>query len=178
MAIPRHGLVLCCHGWDLLTGAMYPAGTLSSCPGSLAPQRKGNTRARANPPVAALPWGWHWGGGKPLVYGGALSQGTRVGAEPGMGDKGLGGGCRGLGYKQCSLVSVTGVRFPGVGVLPGVPTGAGVKPKGPGKFPRSPGDTGVEGGCRAGSSSAFILILPGLAPAHHLGRSPTGHMGK
>ncbi|NWV30938.1 ELN protein, partial [Grantiella picta] len=26
-----------------------------------------------------------------------------------------------------------GVRFPGVGVLPGVPTGAGVKPKAPGR---------------------------------------------
>ncbi|NWH21780.1 ELN protein, partial [Grus americana] len=26
-----------------------------------------------------------------------------------------------------------GVRFPGVGVLPGVPTGAGVKPKVPGR---------------------------------------------
>ncbi|NWS21891.1 ELN protein, partial [Pachyramphus minor] len=30
-------------------------------------------------------------------------------------------------------LSAAGIRFPGVGVLPGVPTGAGVKPKAPGR---------------------------------------------
>uniref|UniRef100_A0A663MQG3 Uncharacterized protein n=1 Tax=Athene cunicularia TaxID=194338 RepID=A0A663MQG3_ATHCN len=52
-------------------------------------------------------------------------------------------------------VSAAGVRFPGVGVLPGVPTGAGVKPKGPGRSPPSPGDTTVEGGSGAGFSPSF-----------------------
>lgn len=44
------------------------------------------------------------------------------------------------------LVSAAGVRFPGVGVLPGVPTGAGVKPKAPGRAPRSPWNTEVGSG--------------------------------
>lgn len=30
------------------------------------------------------------------------------------------------------LCSTPGIRFPGVGVLPGVPTGTGIKAKGPG----------------------------------------------
>lgn len=54
------------------------------------------------------------------------------------------------------LLCAPGVRFPGVGVLPGVPTGAGVKPKAPGRSPQPPWNTGV------GS---------GLAPAWHLSPS-------
>lgn len=61
-------------------------------------------------------------------------------------------------------VSAAGVRFPGIGVLPGVPTGAGVKPKGPGRSQQSPGDTGA--------SPALIPNLQGLAPAHPLGSQP------
>lgn len=33
------------------------------------------------------------------------------------------------------LLCLVGLRYPGVGVLPGVPTGTGVKPKAPGMFP-------------------------------------------
>lgn len=61
-------------------------------------------------------------------------------------------------------VSAAGVRFPGIGVLPGVPTGAGVKPKGPGRSPQSPGDTGA--------SPALVPSMQGLAPAHPLGSQP------
>lgn len=48
------------------------------------------------------------------------------------------------------LFALSGARFPGIGVLPGVPTGAGVKPKAPGMWdspitlsPLCPGLSGV-----------------------------------
>lgn len=40
------------------------------------------------------------------------------------------------------LFAPSGARFPGVGVLPGVPTGAGVKPKAPGMLPAGLGTHG------------------------------------
>lgn len=59
------------------------------------------------------------------------------------------------------LVSAPGVRFPGVGVLPGVPTGAGVKPKGPGRSPQPSWNAGVGSG-----------LAPARPPAHPLGPQP------
>ncbi|NXO41931.1 ELN protein, partial [Locustella ochotensis] len=57
-----------------------------------------------------------------------------------------------------------GVRFPGVGVLPGVPTGAGVKPKAPGRSPQSLWNTGSGAtpwgrGDRASSSQVLTPLL-------------------
>ncbi|NWW58653.1 ELN protein, partial [Ifrita kowaldi] len=61
-----------------------------------------------------------------------------------------------------------GVRFPGVGVLPGVPTGAGVKPKGPvpgagAAQPRQSGPTPWGRGDRASSSQVLTPLSPLLS---------------
>lgn len=145
--MPWGELVPCCHEWDPL------------CPGDAGRLALGYP---SKPRGVRVP--------SPRVQGLVLSQRwvTRIWE--------LGAGVSGTSNTRvphCAHlappVSATGVRFPGVGVLPGVPTGAGVKPKGPGRSPPFPGDAGVEGGSRAGSSSALIPILLGLAPAHHLG---------
>ncbi|NXA54604.1 ELN protein, partial [Nothocercus julius] len=56
-----------------------------------------------------------------------------------------------------------GVRFPGVGVLPGVPTGAGVKPKAPGMF-SAVGFTGLGGfgGQQPGVPLGYPIKAPKL----------------
>lgn len=78
-----------------------------------------------------------------------------------------------LGAHLPPSVSAAGVRFPGVGVLPGVPTGAGVKPKGPGRSPPSPEQVGWRAGPGlALSSFALIPIVLGLAQTHPWGSQP------
>lgn len=49
------------------------------------------------------------------------------------------------------LFVLSGARFPGIGVLPGVPTGAGVKPKAPGMW------------------DSLVTLSPGLSGAGNLG---------
>lgn len=59
------------------------------------------------------------------------------------------------------LVSAAGVRFPGVGVLPGVPTGAGVKPKAPGMALSPLGTLGwVQGWLQLGTSAYPLRSQP------------------
>ncbi|NXF77775.1 ELN protein, partial [Sclerurus mexicanus] len=75
-----------------------------------------------------------------------------------------------------------GVRFPGVGVLPGVPTGAGVKPKAPGRSPQSPGNTWLQL-CSpiplelapAHPLASLPYRAPGQVLTHHLLSSPGGY---
>ncbi|NWH33315.1 ELN protein, partial [Chloropsis hardwickii] len=65
------------------------------------------------------------------------------------------------------VVPGAGVRFPGVGVLPGVPTGVGVKPKAPGRSPQSPWNTGwghavgqrEQGQQQSGANHPFSSLL-------------------
>lgn len=165
---------------------MHPAGTPSSSVGSLP-----LPKAQAAPGLEqTLHWQLCPGGAVWLAQGGpSKSPGMNVSCPRVQGlvlsqrwvtriwELGAGvSGTSNTTMPHCGhlapLVSAAGVRFPGVGVLPGVPTGAGVKPKGPGRSLQSPGDTGVEGGSWAGSSSALISILLGLAPAHPLGSQP------
>lgn len=136
------------------------------------PQITGNPRAGANPSPAALPGGGCEAAGtgsegpsKPPGNEGTLFQGTRGSAEPemGAGDAGLSGTSDTTPPHRARLtplVSAAGVRFPGVGVLPGVPTGAGVKPKVPGRSPRCPG--GHWGG---GQVQGWLQLCPHPHPA-------------
>nr|XP_025037239.1 elastin-like [Pelodiscus sinensis] len=49
-----------------------------------------------------------------------------------MGPFGVGVEWRGPAFTWFPLRCIVGLRYPGIGVLPGVPTGTGVKAKGPG----------------------------------------------
>lgn len=170
------------HSWVPCTLQAPQVPLWAACPSPKHRQPQGWSKPFTGSSAQGVRCGWHRGGPAspwgmkvpcPRVQGLVLSQRwvTRI-WELGAGVSGTSNTTMPHYGHLAPLVSAAGVRFPGVGVLPGVPTGAGVKPKGPGRSLQSPGDTGLEGGSWAGSSSALISILLGLAPAHPLGSQP------
>uniref|UniRef100_A0A8C6EIJ9 Elastin n=1 Tax=Microcebus murinus TaxID=30608 RepID=A0A8C6EIJ9_MICMU len=146
----------------------FPAGTF---PGALAPGGAAAAaaayKAAAKAEAALMP--------APSVPGAVVPQ-PGAGVGPGK----VPGQCVGLPGVYPGGV-LPGARFPGVGVLPGVPTGTGVKPKAPGgggAFAGIPG-VGPFGGQQPGVPLGYPIKAPKLPGGYGLpystGKLPYGY---
>uniref|UniRef100_A0A8C5NIM1 Elastin n=1 Tax=Junco hyemalis TaxID=40217 RepID=A0A8C5NIM1_JUNHY len=181
----RSPLPPCLGLWGILTRLSPLAGVPGAIPGGGVPGAGFFPGKGAQAPLGGgicneghVPGGWLWGSWVPVT------PPVRPQLTP--------------------LVSSPGVRFPGVGVLPGVPTGAGVKPKAPGlggfggqqpgvplgypiKAPKLPGklhsrQSGFTVGAGSPAARRRMRRSPGLRHgAHSAGRDrsrPPGRKGR